>query len=219
MKTFVSVVALLASAGLAHAAVISNSTVTQQFKGQATGGTDVGGGFGQRVGVPVSLAGQSSWDAVGDTNNAVLLVDIAAALGAPSGTPCVMAGLSWDVIIETTLAGPFGGSWLNEARIGFGTVALPNQISLTPGTGSNGGTQAFTGGPVLFSSIPLPDIALADGVLRIELFESFDDSNGEIDANYLGNSSLTIEASIVPAPAAAALLGMGGLLAARRRRA
>lgn len=219
MKTFVSVVALLVSAGLANAAVISSSSVTQQYKGQAMSGTQVGGGFGQRVGVPVSLAGQSSWDAVGDASNAVILVDIAAALGASSGTPCVVSGLSWDVIIATTLAGPFGGSWFSEARIGFGTSASPNQINLAPGAGNSGGTQAFAGGPVLFSSVPLPDISLPDGVLRIELFETFDDSNDEVDANYVGNSSVTLEASVVPAPAGAALLGLGGLLAARRRRA
>lgn len=220
MKTFVSVVALLVSAGLANAAVISSSSVTQQYKGQAMGGTEVGGGFGQRVGVPVSLAGQSSWDAFGAASNTVILVDVAAALGAPSGTACVITGVSWDVLIETTLAGPFGGSWLSEARITFGTTAAPNQLGLRPGASvNNGGTQAFAGGPVVFSSIPLPDIALADGILRIELNETFDDAAGEIDANYIGNSSVTLEASIVPAPAGAALLGLGGLLAARRRRA
>jgi len=215
-NVMIAVSALVMAAGAASAGNIMGPSNSTDQRVELPGSNVPGQGFTLRDNVSVDVSGLSSWDALGDSSNTILTIDIAAAVGLPSGTSVEVFGLGWDVEIEGTLAGTFGGSWLSEARFTFGTAATPNQIGLRPGAGvNNGGPQRFTGS-VLFSSVPLPNIVLADGLLRIELNETFDDANDEIDANYLANSFLTINAT--PAPGAFALLGLGGLAAARRRR-
>lgn len=207
--------ALAATAGMATAGNITAGSTSYPTR-TVLPGPNVGPAYGERGNVQVNLSGLASWDAVGSPNNVVLLVDVAAGLGLPSGSSVTVTGLDWDVEIETTLAGPFGGSWLSEARINFGTIAQPGLLGLRPGAGvNNGGTQRFAGG-VNFVDVALPDIILADGIMRLELNETFDDAAGEIDANYLAQSFVSLRA--VPAPGAIALMGMGGLIIARRRR-
>ena len=212
-----AVSALVMAAGSASASNIMGPSASTSERVELPGSNVADMGYGLRSDFLVDVSGRSSWDALADASNTVLTIDVAAAVGLPSGSSVDFTGIGWDVEIQTTLAGTFGGSWLSEARFTFGTAALPNQLNLRPGSAvSAGGTQRFTSGVVDFASIPLPAITLADGLLRIELNESFDDSNDEIDANYLANSFLTIRAT--PAPGAMALLGLGGLAAARRRR-
>ena len=56
----------------------------------------------------------------------------------------------------------------------------------------------------------------ASGMLSIEVHEvGFDDNPGDIDSFF---NSGTVTISYVPAPGALAVLGMGGLVAGRRRR-
>ena len=55
----------------------------------------------------------------------------------------------------------------------------------------------------------------ADGVLSLEFYEGFDDAAGVIDGEW-NQGVLTVV--WVPAPGAAAVLGLGGLMAVRRRR-
>ncbi len=207
--------ALAATAGMATAGNITAGSSSYPTR-TVLPGPNVGPAYGERGNVQVNLSGQSSWDLLGSPNNAVLLVDVAAGLGLPSGSSVIVTGLDWDVEIQTTLAGPFGGSWLSEARITFGSIATPNIVGLRPGAGVNtGGTQRFAGG-VNFVDVALPDIILADGIMRLELNETFDDAAGEIDANYLAQSFVSLRA--IPSPGAIALMGMGGLIIARRRR-
>jgi hypothetical protein len=209
-------VVLAAVAGSATAQTLTVGSPTELFRTLSAGGS-TGGGFNTRSDISVDVSGRQSWDLFGDTSNNVLFVDVAAALGLPSGSPVTVTGIGWDVEIATTTAGTFGGSWLSEARFSLGNSVSPNLIGVRPGAGvDNPGTQRFTSAVVVFASVPLADIVLADGVLRIEFNETFDDAGDEIDANYLANSFITIRA--IPAPGALALLGLGGLVAARRRR-
>lgn len=209
-------VVLAAVAGSAMAQTFTVGSPTDLVRtGSVGGGT--GGGFSDRADFNVDVSGRQSWDAFGDSSNNVILVDVAAALGLPSGSAVTVTGIGWDVEIATTLNGPFGGSWLSEARFTLGSTASPSLIGVRPGAGINtGGTQRFTAPVLDFSSVPLADIPLADGLLRIEFNETFDDAADQIDADYLANSFLTVRA--VPTPGALALMGLGGLIAGRRRR-
>jgi len=215
----VSVVALIAlSAGTALAArpTGSNSLFTN-----VSGNTASTGVYADRADVLANISGTASWDSPGDANNVVLLFDLAAALGAPSGTLTTMTGIGWDVILRTTLAGPFGGSWLDEATIEFGAQGGPSSVNLRVGAGNNFGDTLgapFSSGVIDFFSVSIPDIVLPNGVLQLEFSETFDDSNGEVDAFYDSLSTLTIRGTAIPAPTALAVLGLGGVLAGRRRR-
>lgn len=54
-------------------------------------------------------------------------------------------------------------------------------------------------------------------MMRLEFFESYDDVADGIDALWQVGSILTLDMTIVPAPGALALLGLGGLAIRRRR--
>jgi len=214
---FVSCAVVLAAvAGSAMAQTFTVGSPTDLVRTASAGG-GTSGGFTNRADFNVDVSGRRSWDPFGDLSNDVILVDVAAALGLPSGSAVTVTGIGWDVEIATTIAGPFGGSWLSEARFTLGSNLAFNQIGVRPGVAINaGGMQRFTAPVLDFSSVPVPNIALADGVLRIEFNETFDDAPDQIDADYLANSFLTVRA--VPAPSALALMGLGGLIAGRRRR-
>ncbi len=97
----------------------------------------------------------------------------------PPGTE--VTGASWDVRIET-----IGGSWLNEVVFQFRS-SDPNDplLQLTPSaTAAAGAEDRSSGGVLLFSAVPLPNIPIgADGELRIEIVDTFDDNAGAADAD------------------------------------
>jgi len=215
MKNMVIVSGLLALAGTAMGQSIASQGFSFENRQPAEPGMDLRPqterAGGQTI---VSLAGLASWDALGSGNNVVLNVDIAAALGFPSGTPVNMNGIGWDVTIQTV-----GGSWRNEARLYFDDNIAPDLtgLFLNPFTQGSSGFEAATSGGVLkladfnIASIPLPN-----GILRLELFESYDDVPNAIDATWGG--FITVQTVEVPAPGVAGLFGLAGLAAARRRR-
>ncbi|MGB0514864.1 MAG: hypothetical protein ACPGJE_08505, partial [Wenzhouxiangellaceae bacterium] len=103
-----------------------------------------------------------------------------------------------------------GDSWLSEATIQFSNSsgsADPNAINLTVGAGEDTpGDQDFSSGGAIidFSDNGLPDVtAGADGILRLQLFEGFDDNPDAIDAVYRETNS--------PAPCDGLLLACTGL--------
>jgi hypothetical protein len=123
--------------------------------------------------VSIDLAGVESWDAFGTPNNEIINQIL--------GSGAIMTGIGWNLTIATV-----GGSWLSDADATFGSSSLPS-ITLTPGLGDDAsGTASYSsGGIVDFTDIPLPNIVLdADGVLRIEFSEFFDDVLNAVDANY-----------------------------------
>lgn len=153
----------------------------------------------------LDISGFNSWDLQGAAVNEFISVNV--------GAGAIITGLSWDVNLST-----FNGSWASEAVFG-----IEGQINLTAGVGDDFAVtnQNYnSGGVVDISDAGLPNITVsADGILDIELFESFDDVAGEIDATWQPGSTITLVGqNIVPAPASLALLGLGGLAAGRRRR-
>lgn len=143
----------------------------------------------------IDVSGINSWGFQGDAQNESLSV----ALGAGA----VITGIAWDVNLTT-----LGISWADENTMGFEGGAL----EVMPGAGDaftvvNQNYSGSTGGVALS----------ADGILDIEFYEvGFDDNAGAVDSFYETGSTITI--SYVPAPSALAVLGLGGLVAGRRRR-
>ena len=126
----------------------------------------------------VSFDGQESWDALDDSDNIVIDLDI--------GANNLLAGVGWDIGIASV-----GASWLSEATIQHSSSAGsadPNAINLAVGAGEDAsGDQDFSsdGTLLIFADNELPNVVPGeDGILRLQLFESFDDVADAIDANY-----------------------------------
>ncbi|MEM6638745.1 MAG: VPLPA-CTERM sorting domain-containing protein [Pseudomonadota bacterium] len=147
----------------------------------------------------IDLSDVASWDAVGDIDNTILMIDL--------GVDSVVTGIGWDVTIT-----PQGDSWYSEAAVGLGTATDPNLVSVRPGINDGNAGDGIpvaysSGGIVDFSDNAIADITLVDGILILEFFESFDDIDGEIDS--IWNGTLTIEFTPVPLPAAVWFLASG----------
>ena len=131
-----------------------------------------------------------------------------------------VTGIGWDLNIQTV-----GFSWLSEAVIGFTNLNQTAGVNLTAGIGNDfSGTSNFnSGGVVDLVGISLDFSVGADGNLRVEFFESFDDNFQSADAHYLRGSALFVRyEALVPEPSTYALmaLGLAGIgFVARRRRA
>lgn len=131
-------------------------------------------------GVPsacVSFEGIDSWDGLDDTDNIIIDLDI--------GAGNALTGVGWDIGIASV-----GASWLSEPTILHSDStgsADPNGINLTVGIGNDGpGDEDFSSGGVfvVFADNMLPDVvAGADGILRLQIFEGFDDVPDAVDAN------------------------------------
>lgn len=131
----------------------------------------------------LDINGEQSWDSLDAAANTVLAV--------PLGAGASMTGIGWDVNVTTV-----GGSWLSEARFYFdGSDHDFSGLFLAPGIGNNfGGSGSFSSGGILdLTDNGIPDIPiLGDGNLYVQLYESFDDAAGAVDADYTAGSSLTI---------------------------
>ncbi len=161
----------------------------------------------------IDLIDALSVDSFGDLDNHAEVFDINALLGLPSGSPVSVLGVGYDLSIES-----FGDSFLADVVLHFddADAALPPSAAsfdLNPGFGDE-----FVG--LADYSQPLTDLgtvlSLSSGLLYLEIFENFDDTFGEAEAMLNGNISLRVD--VIPAPGSLALLGLGGLVAARRRR-
>lgn len=134
-----------------------------------------------------------------------------------------LSSIDFDVTVD---AGINGGnlSWASEVFIGlthvpsgFTFTADGNDIDLTDdgpndlifGWDNAGGIFSFAGSVDLTGAL-----ADASGDWTVTLIDQFDDFGP--DHQYLQGSTITINQ--VPAPAGLAILGLGGLVATRRRR-
>lgn len=169
---------VVALAGLA-AGLAESQTVTVDLTAQNTTGTNCGG------------ACTWSFDGVGSTNNVVLTF--------PIGASRWVTDLDWSAIVGR--ASDQVGTRGSEMAIGLGdsssvqyqfrpfsavNAPCPEPAGCGPSTGSldlvAGGTEFQVG---------------ADGILRIEFFETFDDGVGSIDAVFT-SGTLTVTHSDVP---------------------
>lgn len=151
------------------------------------------------------LSGVASWDAFGSINNEILSLDVDFAHR-------VVTRLSWDVSIQTV-----GASWLSEVTIAF--LDSPNGLVLAPGTDNAPGTGAYSSNGIVDLSALDPTFPFsvgADGVIQMEVFESFDDEADAIDAVFLPGSTITFY--FIPAPSSVIALAGATMLFARRRR-
>lgn len=214
MKSMFAIAGLLAIAGTSMGASLS-STFNPAAGRQTVIDQDLRPDS-DRAGISlnVNLGGANSWDALSTASNEVLLIDLGAMLGTP-GSAVTMTGIGWNTFLSTV-----GASWGSEARLYFDDNVAPDLsgLFLRPNSSNAPVTNANdnSGGIIKLAPNGIPDIVLPNGILRLELFESYDDVSGAIDANWLAGSTLTIQ--VIPAPGATALFGLAGLAAARRRR-
>jgi hypothetical protein len=198
MKKF-AVLVLMASAGVAMADKAPTSGSVLQAAGITGGAVD---GFADRAITVVNLNNVRSFDGAGDANNVIINQLIAA--------NAQIVGIGWDVTLFAD-----SPSWLSEMVVGFGPTS-GTLINLTPAIGDDfPGTQNYSsGGIVDLVALNLNFSLLADGNLRMEFFEAFNDFTNDWDG--IWNGTLTIQ--WIPTPGALAILGLGGIAAGRRRR-
>jgi len=204
MKIALATIAALSGIATASPYLANESAESLDFEFGTQGVPDV---FAT---ITLDLSGLMTWDLLGDPDNLVMIID-----GGPLAEFSHVVGVGWDVTIETS-----GGSWLSEATIGIENSDQSSGVFLGPGSGTDtSGTVAFnSGGLIDIVSEGLDFYLNEDGDFRIEFFETFDDNPDEIDAEFLLGSSLQIKYTLIPAPSAMALMGLGGLLTVRRRR-
>jgi hypothetical protein len=186
-----------------------------------------GGGGEAPDGVPtaqldVDVSGAQSIDLLGDPQNEVRLI--------PIGANAVVTGVGWDVIINS-----IPNSWNCEAVVRMSDSAQVYSIDLTPGSLVCAPGSAQYSSPIVdFTDIALANIQLgADGLLRLEFFETFNDFADAVDATWDPPSTLTFAyvgegQSVLEVPAlgriglvtlVVVLAGLSLFLLARRRRA
>ncbi len=158
--------------------------------------------------VDVDLAGWQTWGGYGAAAN----TDTSIAL--PAGTQIV--GADWIGLNFTAI----NGSWRSEMTLSIndsfngvgGFWDFAPSADGSPGVYSGSGTF---GNPGAINSGPF---TMSTSSLYIEVYESFNDGGNTVQDAQIDSGTLRIYYVPVPAPSAAALVGLGGLVAMRRRR-
>ena len=164
---------------------------------------------GQQSDVFINVAGITSVAVAGTAGNTVLNLNV--------GAGSSVVGIGWDV--NNTAFTP---SWLSEMVISFSNTDNSGGADLTVGAGDYiAGTAAYSSGGVIdLVGLNLSFTANANGLVRVEFFESFDDSAVNPDGIW-NSGALTLQVVAIPEPATYALMAMGlfavGAVARRRK--
>lgn len=156
----------------------------------------------------IDISGLESWGVDGDIQNQNA-VFFPGPLDPELGY--IILRIDYDITIET-----FGNSWFSDLNIRFGnsdgTFHGTWPDTFAPAAGADfGGIQRFTGS--FFTDIHLNE----DAEFHLELFESFDDNPGALDAALLSGSTMTFGV-FIPAPGGASLLAVTAITIGSRRR-
>ena len=197
-----AVALLLASQAHAASTVSGGSTLTGSVGGAAVAS-------GVLSDTLVDVTGITSIAAQGTPGNIVRTFNV--------GAGSSVIGIGWDVNVTA-----FDPSWLSELAVGFGSSSA-NEVNLRVGVGDDDfGTASYTSSGILdLVGLGLNFNVGADGILRLEFFESFNDAGVSPDGIW-NSGTLTIQVAAIPEPSTYAMMALGllavGGLARRKAR-
>lgn len=159
------------------------------------------------------VTGIFSNDGFGSPTNEVFNINV--------GSNSQITGIGWEV--ELSAVAP---SFLSEIALMFGSSSN-SFVQLRPGVGdNNSGNQAYSSGGITdLIGLGIDFSVLADGLLRLEFFETFDNVANAADGRWIsGQVSVRYEtnANPVPEPATSGMMLAGlvvaGMVLRRRQR-
>lgn len=191
--------------GVGGAQAKGSGGLANQLSGKASSGPVATAGVTDYL---FDVSGIFSNETLGDPLNEVFLVDV--------GANAHVIGIGWD-----TRQFADAPSWLSEMVVNFGSSST-RYVNLTTGIGDDApGTASYSSGGVInIVDIDLDFNVDADGKLRLEFFESYNDFANDWDGRWeSGHLTIRVE-SMIPEPSTYALMGLGlaGLVAWTRRR-
>lgn len=131
------------------------------------------------------IDGISSYGALGNPNNQVFALDV--------GAGATITSVAFDVNLTA-----FSPSWLSELGLAFTDSGFTTGVLLTPGfADANPGTASYAGMDDLVAE-GLSFSVGADGILRLEFYEGYDDFAGVDGAWNFGTVTFDVQGGTVP---------------------
>lgn len=163
-----------------------------------------------------NVAGVQSFGELGDPENQIYEINV--------GANATIVSVTYNVNLTTASPG-----WLSDFGLAFTNAAFTDGVILNPGFGDNGPGTATYADTVDLIAEGLSFSVDADGILRLEFYEDFDDFAGVDGIWNFGTITFNTDADVptvpgtdVPEPATGMLMGAGlalmGYTARRRRR-